>query len=139
MPKPGETCLDLGACPGGWTWVLAACGAQVTAVDKAPLADSVMAMPNVRWHEGSAFALDPRDFDAVDWLCSDIICYPARLLKLAERWLASGKVRNAVCTLKFQGETDFDTARAFAAIPGSRLMHLHHNKHELTWMWRQPG
>lgn len=138
MPRPGDACLDLGACPGGWTWVLASCGAQVTAVDKAPLADSVMAMPNVRWHEGSAFALDPRDFDAVDWLCSDIICYPARLLKLAERWLASGRVRNAVCTLKFQGETDFDTAQAFAAIPGSRLMHLHHNKHELTWMWRRP-
>jgi 23S rRNA (cytidine2498-2'-O)-methyltransferase len=24
--------------------------------------------------------------------------------------------------------------RAFAAIPGSRLLHLHHNKHELTWV-----
>jgi len=22
----------------------------------------------------------------------------------------------------------------FAAIPGSRLVHLHHNKHELTWI-----
>ena len=22
----------------------------------------------------------------------------------------------------------------FAAIPGSRLLHLHHNKHELTWI-----
>ncbi len=24
--------------------------------------------------------------------------------------------------------------RRFAAIPGSRLLHLHHNKHELTWI-----
>jgi 23S rRNA (cytidine2498-2'-O)-methyltransferase len=39
-----------------------------------------------------------------------------------------------VCTLKFQGPTDHETARRFAAIPGSRLMHLHHNKHELTWI-----
>ena len=23
---------------------------------------------------------------------------------------------------------------AVAAIPGARLMHLHHNKHELTWV-----
>ena len=37
-------------------------------------------------------------------------------------------------TLKFQGETDFETAARFAAIPGSRLVHLHHNKHELTWI-----
>jgi 23S rRNA (cytidine2498-2'-O)-methyltransferase len=42
-------------------------------------------------------------------------------------------VRNFVCTLKFQGATDHDTIAAFAAIPGSRLFHAHHNKHELTW------
>ena len=45
-----------------------------------------------------------------------------------------GLVRNFVCTIKFQGATDFETMRAFAAIPGSRLLHLHHNKHELTWV-----
>lgn len=139
MPKAGDVCLDLGASPGGWTWVLGKLGAQVTAIDKAPLARHVAAMPNVRWQQGSAFALEPRDFERVDWLCSDVICYPSRLLKLVERWLASGKLRHAICTLKFQGETDHETARAFAAIPGSRLMHLHHNKHELTWLWQQPS
>jgi 23S rRNA (cytidine2498-2'-O)-methyltransferase len=29
---------------------------------------------------------------------------------------------------------DFDTPRLFAAIPGSKVVHLYHNKHELTWM-----
>jgi 23S rRNA (cytidine2498-2'-O)-methyltransferase len=43
-------------------------------------------------------------------------------------------VKNFVCTLKFQGETDHDSAAAFAAIPGARLLHLHHNKHELTFL-----
>lgn len=138
MPQPGDICLDLGASPGGWTWVLGQTGANVTAIDKAPLASNVSAMPNVTWQQGSAFALDPAGFERVDWLCSDIICYPARLLKLVERWLATGRVRNAICTLKFQGETDHDAARAFAAIPGSRLLHLHHNKHELTWLWSRP-
>ena len=52
----------------------------------------------------------------------------------AERWRAAGKARNLVCTLKFQGETDHATVAAFAAIPGSRLMHLSHNRHELTWV-----
>lgn len=138
MPQPGDICLDLGASPGGWTWVLGRTGATVTAIDKAPLAPAMAAMRNVSWHAGSAFALDPAEFDRVDWLCSDVICYPARLLKLIERWLATGKVRNAICTLKFQGETDHGTARAFGAIPGSRLLHLHHNKHELTWLWSRP-
>lgn len=138
LPQPGDICLDLGASPGGWTWALGNTGAQVTAIDKAPLAAAVAAMRNVRWEAGSAFALDPAGFERIDWLCSDVICYPARLLKLVERWLGTGKVRNAICTLKFQGETDHNAARAFEAIPGSRLLHLHHNKHELTWMWSQP-
>jgi len=43
-------------------------------------------------------------------------------------------VRNFVCTIKFQGETDHETARAFAAIPGSTVLHLHNNKHELTFL-----
>ena len=61
-------------------------------------------------------------------------CYPSRLLELVSRWLELGQVKNFVCTLKFQSETDHATAAAFAAIPGSRLLHLHHNKHELTWV-----
>lgn len=138
LPQPGEVCLDLGASPGGWTWVLAKQGAQVIAIDKAPLAPAVAAMPGVEWRQGSAFALEPGDFGPVDWLCSDVICYPSRLLKLVERWLATGQVRNAICTLKFQGETDHETARAFVAIPGSRLQHMHNNKHELSWLWRRP-
>jgi 23S rRNA (cytidine2498-2'-O)-methyltransferase len=48
--------------------------------------------------------------------------------------MGAGTVRRFVCTIKFQGKTDHEAARAFAAIPGSRLMHLHHNKHELTWV-----
>jgi len=70
----------------------------------------------------------------VDWLFSDIVCYPARLLRLVERWRASGLVKNFVCTIKFQGETDHDTAAAFAAMPGAQVLHLHHNKHELAFM-----
>lgn len=132
-PQPGETCLDLGASPGGWTWVLAKLGATVTAIDKAPLDPRVAAMPGVQQRQESAFGLAPESVGPVDWLFSDIICYPARLLALVTRWLDSGLARNMVCTIKFQAETDHATARAFAAIPGSRVMHLHHNKHELTW------
>ena len=33
-----------------------------------------------------------------------------------------------------RGPTDHEAARAFAAMPGSRLLHLFHNKHELTWI-----
>jgi 23S rRNA (cytidine2498-2'-O)-methyltransferase len=133
-PKPGDLCLDLGASPGGWTWVLAGLGARVVAVDKAPLDPKVRAMPGVTERRESAFGLDPASVGSVDWLFSDVICYPSRLLALVQRWIAAHAAKRFVCTVKFQGETDFGAVEAFKAIPGSRLMHLHHNKHELTWV-----
>jgi 23S rRNA (cytidine2498-2'-O)-methyltransferase len=133
-PRPGELCLDLGSSPGGWTWVLQTLGARVISVDKAPLDPRIAALPGVTMRRESAFALEPEKIGGIDWVFSDVVCYPRRLLALVERWLAAGNCRRFVCTLKFQGPTDHDTARSFAAIPGSRLLHLHQNKHELTWI-----
>ena len=133
-PQPGERCLDLGACPGGWTWVLQGLGAHVVAVDKAPLDPKIAGLPNVTIRAESAFGLKPSDIGAVDWLFSDVICYPERLYRLVNAWIESGLARNMVCTVKFQGETDFAALRLFSAIPGAQLFHLHHNKHELTWV-----
>ena len=138
-PGPGETCLDLVAAPGGWTWVLAKLGAQVVAVDKAPLDAAVAAMPGVTMRAESAFGLEPRTEPKVDWLFSDVICYPSRLLGLVQRWIAADAARHFVCTLKFQGETDHATAEAFAAIPGAVVFHGAHNKHELTFARLDPN
>jgi 23S rRNA (cytidine2498-2'-O)-methyltransferase len=134
FPGTGEKCIDLGASPGGWTWSLAQRGATVLAVDKAPLDPKVDRLRNVTWLGESAFGLDPGAHTA-DWLFSDVIAYPTRLLALVERWIAAGTVGNIVCTIKLQGETDHDTVRAFAAIVGGHVRHLHHNKHELTFLW----
>lgn len=135
FPQAGELCLDLGASPGGWSWVLAECGATVIAVDKAPLASSIATYPNIRFQEGSAFALNPLEYQHIDWLCADIICYPERLLQLVEKWQASGRVCHMVCTLKLQGEIDWKVIRSFQAIPQSKVVHLFHNKHELCFLW----
>jgi 23S rRNA (cytidine2498-2'-O)-methyltransferase len=132
-PGPGDICLDLGSSPGGWSWALQRLGARVISVDKASLAPEVALLPRIEYRQQSAFALDPRSVGPVDWLFSDVVCYPARLLALVERWLAAGTCRRFVATIKFQGETDHATARRFAAVLGSELRHLFHNRHELTW------
>jgi 23S rRNA (cytidine2498-2'-O)-methyltransferase len=137
-PGPGERCLDLGAAPGGWTWVLARLGARVEAVDKAPLDPRVAAMPGVATRAESAFGIDPAGEAPVDWLFSDVICYPSRLLALVRRWIAAGRARHLVCTIKFQGETDHDVVAEFAAIEGATVFHGAHNKHELTFARLQP-
>ena len=135
MVETGRTAyLDLGSSPGGWSWALSRMGARVISVDKAPLALEMARLSGVEHWRDSAFALDPAVVGPVDWLFSYVVCYPARLLSLIERWLVAGICRRFLCTLKFQGATDHETAARFAAIPGSTLRHLCHNKHELTWI-----
>ncbi|HRZ90440.1 MAG TPA: SAM-dependent methyltransferase, partial [Spirochaetia bacterium] len=102
-PGPGDRCLDAGASPGGWTWALAGLGASVLAVDRAPLEPRIAALPGVEFRKGSAFSLRPEDSDPLDWLFSDVICYPPVLYDWVEKWLDSGRARNFVCTIKMQG------------------------------------
>ena len=134
FPKPGELCLDAGSCPGGWTWVLAGLGARVISVDRAEIEPRIAAMPGVEFRKRDAFALKPSDIGRIDWLCSDVICYPPKLYDWVQLWLDSGLCENFICTIKMQGLADRETTERFAALPGSVVVHLHNNKHELTWM-----
>lgn len=134
LPKSGERCFEAGACPGGWTWVLVNLGASVYAVDRAPLAESLMQNPLVTFQTHDAFTLKPQDIGFCDWVFSDVICYPERLLKWVKEWLESKLCRNMICTIKMQGEPDWNIIAEFAKIPNSHVLHLNYNKHELTWI-----
>ena len=142
-PRPGELCVDLGSAPGGWTWVLATLGAKVFSIDKSPIDRRVAAMKGVDHCLGSGFGLEPRTAGYVDWLFSDMACYPERLLGTVRQWLDEEAAGNFVCTIKLQGATDHVVVQAFRDIPGSRVVHLSCNKHELTWVnlkeWREGG
>ena len=134
FPKPREHCFEAGACPGGWTWVLVGLGASVHAVDRAELSPELMENPLVKFQAHDAFTLKPQDIGFCDWVFSDVICYPERLLKWVNEWLESGLCRNMICTIKMQGEPDWNIIKQFSEIPGSRIVHLNYNKHELTWI-----
>lgn len=137
IPQKGDKCIDVGACPGGWSWVLHETGADVIAVDKAPLDKKIAKLPRIEFLQESAFGLNPEKIGQVDWFCSDIICYPDRLIRLIEKWKNGGYAKNMICTLKLQGETDFNAIHQLAALdPQAELIHLYNNKHELTWIWQ---
>lgn len=130
----GGTAIDVGSCPGGWTWVLRTLEFDhIVSVDKAPIEQRIMDLGKIEFRKESAFGLDPASFGEIEWFCSDIICYPERLLTLVKKFLDSGKVKNFVCTIKYQAETDWENTLKFLEIPGSKIVHLHHNKHEVTW------
>ena len=143
LPGKGDKCLDAGASPGSWTWALSRLGAEVIAIDRAPLDKSIAALPGVNFLRHDAFTIRPEEIGPIDWLFCDVICYPSRLFRWIQNWLASGLCGNFVCTIKMQGTiedgVDFDTPRHFADIPGSEVLHLYHNKHELTWLKKHIG
>jgi 23S rRNA (cytidine2498-2'-O)-methyltransferase len=126
MPQARAKCLEIGASPGGWTWVLNRLGADVTAVDRAPLAPSVQC---AKFLKKDAFSLTPEDFSDVEWIFSDVVCYPRKLLEWIRPWL--DRDARFVCSLKFQGQEDYEVLEEFERI--GNLIRLFHNKHELTW------
>lgn len=133
-PFNGLTCIDAGACPGGWTWVLDSLGANIIAIDRSPLIPSLMEKPNIKFISHDAFTLLPSHFEKVDWVFSDVICYPPRLLEWVHKWLDLDLCSHFVCTIKMQGEPDMKSIREFFNIPHSKIVHLTSNKHELTWL-----
>ncbi len=135
-PKTGDRAVDLGASPGGWTYVLHALGAQVTAVDKAPLAPKIAALPGVECVQQSAFALDPNSLShEYDWVLSDIACYPERAYQLILAWIKAKKAKQMIFTIKLQGKIEQSTLNLFREIPNSQLLHLFYNKHEVTFFY----
>ncbi len=134
LPAAGSVCIDAGASPGGWTWVLHNLGCRITAVDRSPLAPGLTEQKNIAFIKHDAFTLKPEELGKTDWVCSDVICYPPRLYKWIEKWLASGLCEKFICTIKMQGAPDTETIEKFAAIPNSKIVHLTANKHELTWL-----
>ncbi|RUQ90785.1 SAM-dependent methyltransferase [Legionella septentrionalis] len=135
-PKAGDTALDLGASPGGWTYVLQSLGAQVTAVDKADLDTKIASLPQVKFLKQSAFSLDPLRLNQnYTWVLSDVACYPERAYQLIKRWISSGRAQHLIFTIKLQGKTDLDAIKLFKEIPNSRIINLFYNKHEATFFY----
>ena len=138
QPQAGETAIDLGASPGGWTYVMQSLGTTVTAVDKALLDVKISNLPRVHYLQQSAFALEPSKLEQTyDWVLSDIACYPDRALTLIQKWIKSGKAKQLIFTIKLQGDIDLNTLKPFQAIPNSRMIHMFYNKHEVTFF--HPG
>ncbi len=137
-PEKNHVVIDLGASPGGWTYVMQSLGCVVHAYDKAPLDSNIAKLPNVHFHQQSAFSLEPDEFEQIDWLLSDVACYPERAYELVTKWIDSNKAKRIIFTIKLQGETDFEILEKFAAIPNSFVAHLFYNKHEVTFFYMSP-
>jgi 23S rRNA (cytidine2498-2'-O)-methyltransferase len=130
----GETCVDLGASPGSWSYVALSRGARVIAVDRAELRTDLMRNPKLHFHCGDAFKF--RTEARVDWLLCDVIAAPQRSIDLLLEWLREGRMSAFVVSIKFIGGGEYpliDQLKAQAA-PLCRefgLTRLSANKNEV--------
>ena len=138
FPQIGEFCIDAGGAPGGWAWVIQKLGARTLTIDRSPLDSRISSLPNIEYRKGDVFSIKPSDFDKVDWLFSDVICYPEKLFEWISLWIDSKKCRNFICTIKLQGTIpDYTIAKKFLGIEGSQVIHLYNNKNELTFIYTE--
>ena len=138
LPAVGTKCFEAGAAPGGWTWVLATLGAEVLAVDKAPLSPRVASLPCVRYLSHDAFTLPASEVAGYEWVLSDAACYPDRLLAWIKAVLEAGSKAAMVCTIKLtlarDKPLDWALLAEFEGLGGGRVVRLCYNKHELTFL-----
>lgn len=96
--KPGMKAVDLGAAPGGWTWLMAQQSIRVIAVDNGPMQPALMDSGVVEHRREDGFRYRPPK--SVDWLLCDMVEQPQRIAALMGDWLTRGDCRRALFNLK---------------------------------------
>lgn len=101
----GQTCVDLGASPGSWSYVAIQRGAHVVAVDRSELREDLMRNPRLHFEAADAFKYRPPQ--TVDWLVCDVIAAPQRSIALLLEWLRERRMRRFIVTIKFKGHDEY--------------------------------
>ncbi len=149
-PAPGETVVDLGAAPGGWSYSAAKRGAKVIAIDNGPLKGGALNHPLIEHRLEDAFKFTPASARAAegavagpayDWLFCDLVEEPHHVMQnIAGPWLANGCCRRFVINLKFGHVDSIALLREIRAADSPfarharnlRIRHLYHDREEFT-------
>lgn len=139
--RAGQTAVDLGASPGGWTWQLASRGLHVAAVDNGPMDKALLAGGMVEHLKTDGFHYRPKR--PVDWLVCDMVEKPARIAALVAEWAAGKLCREAIFNLKLPMKKRYEELQRCRAIIEARLAEagvearlrfkqLYHDREEVT-------
>jgi len=136
--QPGMRAADLGAAPGGWTWVLTREHLQVTSVDNGPLRPHVLDTGLVEHLRADGFHWKPEK--PLDWMVCDMVEQPRRVAERMATWFREGWCRQAVFNLKLPMKKRWDETRLcldlFQEQAGRDLLlrakQLYHDREEIT-------
>ncbi|MEH0875960.1 23S rRNA (cytidine(2498)-2'-O)-methyltransferase RlmM [Pectobacterium cacticida] len=138
----GMYAVDLGACPGGWTYQLVKRSMMVYAVDNGPMAPSLMDTGQVMHHQADGFRFEPPR-NNVYWVVCDMVEKPAKVASLMSDWLVKGWCREAIFNLKLPMKKRYEEVSQNLALLRERLSdaginaevhakHLYHDREEIT-------
>lgn len=135
-PSAGETCVDLGAAPGGWSWALLDKRCRVIAVDPAELRDDVRSHPKLVHEKVSAFGYAPPE--PVDWLFCDMAWRPVEVARMLAKWARRGWARVLVSNVKLPMKQKARVVREVREVVHGggwsrvRTRQLYHDRDEIT-------
>ena len=139
----GLHAVDLGACPGGWTYQLVKRGMFVEAVDNGAMDEALMATGQVRYCPEDGFKFQPRK-NNVYWLVCDMIEQPQRVAKLMATWIATKRCKETVFNLKLPMKKRYESVKEALEIIDQcidqhragpydlKVKHLYHDREEVT-------
>jgi 23S rRNA (cytidine2498-2'-O)-methyltransferase len=136
--RPGMRAADLGAAPGGWTWVLVRHGLHVTAIDNGPLRPHVLDSGLVEHLRADGFRWQPPR--PLDWMVCDMVEQPSRVARRMGQWLREGWCRYTIFNLKLPMKKRWlETQRSLAMFEEEaglplfvRARQLYHDREEIT-------
>ncbi len=136
-----QKAVDLGACPGGWTWQLVNQGMDVFSVDHGPMDEELMKSGHVTHVLEDGFVYKP--LKKVDWMVCDIVDKPKRVSSMIIDWLVGGYCTKTVFNLKLPMKKRYQEVQECLQLIESALTesgqrcrmqakHLYHDREEIT-------
>lgn len=138
----GMRAVDLGACPGGWTYQLVRRGMFVSCVDNGAMEESLMESGQITHFMEDGFKFEPERKN-IDWLVCDMIEKPKRVAKLMAKWLIEGWCKETIFNLKLPMKKRYQEASQDLKLITDLLeeagleyqlqaKHLYHDREEIT-------
>jgi len=136
--QAGMTAVDLGACPGGWTYQFVRRSIRTIAIDNGPMAESLMATGLVEHVRADGFRYQPQK--PAEWMVCDMVEQPIKVAERMATWLREGWCRRTIFNLKLPMKKRWpEVQRCFAAMREAvpfeldlRAKQLYHDREEIT-------
>lgn len=135
--------VDLGACPGGWTYQLVKRGLFVYAVDHGKMAESLHETGRIEHCPEDGFKFQPPKRRKIDWLVCDMVEQPVRITNLMLKWLINGWCYKMIFNLKLPMKKRYvEVQQCLEHIENEltkhefsyqiQAKHLYHDREEIT-------